>query len=593
MRRDDLRRKDNNDDDVTPRARMRKRSRSLEYLAFKPYVLRTGCFIMALTTLGVFQFLHSGMSWDNTSAHPYHDGYFLSWIIRDSFLETNEGTADGPNVMVANETMTDDAEDLNLQMNSFTDECTYEEDADGMGGKKSSGTIPFSNHSYQTLMPSFIIAGAQKSGTSALYYLLKTMQKLSANSNNTANTATDRTFSIHSSIKFESHFFTHQMKHFNNQRMDHHDICTLRQLYRQEFDIPNHLFERPHHSVVTFEKSPIYLCKPQIPSFIHQVAPWTKILILLRNPIDRAFSNWKMDQTRTLHHNRMYHANRTIANTTISNTTNATTATKKNKKKIHIFQSFRQIVDKEVILLRNLNLTTAPTLSSYLDATVAEREQFSFRLVKSLEERNGGGMHHSHTTSAYMYHYRKSLAHPLSRGMYAQQLYFWLHPTDGGIGPFRRGQDVYIIPYEYFSRSRTAVLKTVLEDLLGLHWNAAMAAALGRSHLEKDYSPGRYGNPTLKRRQWGQKDSSVNSTTANRTLFLQHLLLHGEFHDDKNRSGSDDDNDIYATLTDEELLHLKMDNLVREYLQRFYQPYQEELVALLGEHNEWQHMWKE
>jgi Sulfotransferase family len=550
---------------------------------------------MALTTMGVVHFLHSGMSWGTTSVDSYNDGYSLSWLMRESFADTSEGTADGPNLMFFNET-TDVLADpskwsLPIDRNSasvthsFVDECSIAENPDGLVLKSSSGTIPLSK---QPFMPTFIIAGAQKSGTSALYYLLKTMQKLSTKNNITAIAATDRTFSIHSSIKFESHFFTHQMKQFNNQMMDHHDICTLRQLYRQEFDIPTDLFDRPNHSIVTFEKSPIYLCKPQIPSFIHQVAPWTKILVLLRNPIDRAFSNWKMDQTRTLHHNRMYHANRTNSSTAaITHTANATAVNKKKKKKLHILQSFRQVVDKEVTLLRKLNLTMAPTLSSYLDATVVERQQFSFRLVKSLAERNGGDMHHSHTTSAYMYHYRKSLAYPLSRGMYAQQLYFWLHPEDGGIGPFRRGKDLHIIPYEFFSRNRTAVLQTVLQDVLG--WNMNVAS-MGPSHLEKDYSPGRYGNPTLKRQRWGQKDSPRNATTANRTLFLQQILLLGEINDDEYHS-SDDETDIHATLTDEELLHLKMHILVREYLQQFYQPYQEELVSLLG--TEWQHLWKE
>jgi Sulfotransferase family len=529
--------------------------------------------------MGVFQFLHSGMSWDSSTLSPYNDSYLLAWIMRHSFVETSEGTSDGPNLMSINETTaaSHDALKWNATItHSFMDECSMEVAEENV-----------SNHSHHPFMPTFIIAGAQKSGTSALYYLLKTMQKLSANSNNTAIAGTDRTFSIHSSIKFESHFFTHQMKHFNNQNMDQHDICTLRQLYRQEFDIPNHLLEQPHHSIVTFEKSPIYLCKPQIPSFIHQVAPWTKILVLLRNPIDRAFSNWKMDQSRTLHHNRLYHANRTTVNFTTS-TNN--TMTNQTKKKLHILQSFRQVVDKEVTMLRKLNLTLAPTLSSYLDATVAERQRFSFRLVKSLAERNGGGMHQSHTTSAYMYHYRKSLAHPLSRGMYAQQLYFWLHPEDGGIGPYRRGQDLHIIPYEFFSQNRTAVLHLVLHDVSGVHWNAAMTAALGRSHLEKDYSPCRYGNPTLKRQRWGQKDMPVNTATMNRTLFLQQILLRGEINNAEYHS-SDDDDDIHATLTDEELLHLKMDDLVREYLQRFYQPYQEELVSFLG--TEWQHLWHE
>jgi hypothetical protein len=284
-----------------------------------------------------------------------------------------------------------------------------------------------------------------------------------------------------------------------------------------------------------------------------------------------------MDQSRTLKHVRLHHTNHTTTN-----------ATKKDlKKERHSIPSFRHVVDKEVTLLRNLNLTTAPTLSSFLKATRQERRRFSFRLIQSLPERNGGGTHHSSTKNAFVYHYRKSFAYPLSRGMYAQQLYFWLHPDHGGIGPYRPDHDLHIISYEAFSQNRRAVLQTVLHDVLGLP-QSDIASQLRRTQLEKDYSPGRYGNPALKRRRWRRPDLSSNTTTTNRTRLVQEVML-GLIDDD------DDGlyNDIHASITDEELLSLKLDGLLHEYLQRFYQPYQIELVTLLGRRTEWhQHKWE-
>jgi hypothetical protein len=223
------------DDEITSTRRMKRRRDECPF-SIKLYVaLRACCMLMAATTVGLFQFRPSGMSWDNASRSI--DAY--SFWMSDSIVERQEGTSKGPYLI--SETIADASNrsvpmdtNIALRTNSFVDECSSEE--------YRNRTMTFLNHSQQPFMPTFVIAGAQKSGTSALYYLLKTIQKLRANSS--TNATTDRTFSIHSSIKFESHFFTHQMKQFNNQKLDHHDICTLRQLYRQEFEIPLLLLRR-------------------------------------------------------------------------------------------------------------------------------------------------------------------------------------------------------------------------------------------------------------------------------------------------------------------------------------------------------------
>jgi Sulfotransferase domain len=428
------------------------------------------------------------------------------------------------------------------------------------------------------LIPTFIIAGAQKSGTSALYYIFKIMQ-LSSNrtlskSKNYQNTNTT-TVSIHSSNKFEPHFFFRQMKKFNNQKLHVRDKCTLRQLYQQEFNIPETVRNQQNHRVISFEKSPIYICKPQIPSFIYQVVPWTKIILVLRNPIDRAFSHWKMDQSRTIHHNNITvhqydHHDDHHVNDTSNHRQNDTNTT---AMKIQPLQSFIQVIDEEVSLLRKLNLTTAPNVSSYIHASAHERQQYQFHIVQPLSERNCCGMHQSKTVNAYMYQYRKSMCLPLSRGMYAQQIYFWLHPYHGGIGNYRLEENIKIVPYEEFVQNRTASIQDILQYVGTMGTtrttttsnnthNVMGALSLPSRHLDKDYSPGRYNNPLY------HDHSHISTRTSRRSITTS-----------------------TNSSTDDETLNPDMDPIVHEYLQKFYQPYNDELTILLG-NRDWNNFWE-
>ena len=48
------------------------------------------------------------------------------------------------------------------------------------------------------------------------------------------------------------------------------------------------------HRLYTFEKTPSYFGNPQIPKRMRHVIPWTKIILILRNPVDRLYSQYKM-----------------------------------------------------------------------------------------------------------------------------------------------------------------------------------------------------------------------------------------------------------------------------------------------------------
>lgn len=107
-------------------------------------------------------------------------------------------------------------------------------------------------------LPDFIIAGAQKCGTTSLY------QYLTQNRN------------IVPAKKKEVHFF---------------DIHYPRGLswYKEKFLLNQ---RRKNRGFITGEASPYYLFHPHAAERAAQTLPQAKIIILLRNPVDRAFSHY-------------------------------------------------------------------------------------------------------------------------------------------------------------------------------------------------------------------------------------------------------------------------------------------------------------
>lgn len=110
----------------------------------------------------------------------------------------------------------------------------------------------------------FIVAGAQKSGTTALNYYLK------------------RHPGITLPRKKELHFF------------DNDELFKTAVSYQ-----PLHGMYRPARpGSIAGENTPNYLYWPPALARIHDYNPTIKLIILLRNPIDRAFSQWNMQRVR-------------------------------------------------------------------------------------------------------------------------------------------------------------------------------------------------------------------------------------------------------------------------------------------------------
>ncbi|MCF8423883.1 MAG: sulfotransferase domain-containing protein [Bacteroidia bacterium] len=110
--------------------------------------------------------------------------------------------------------------------------------------------------------PDFIIVGAQKSGTSALFEILKQHTEITG------------------AIKKEIHFFDNDDR-FPNKKYNNYHLF---------FPFP---YKVPSGNLL-FEATPSYLFKPNVAERIFAYNKNIKIIISLRNPVDRALSAWTM-----------------------------------------------------------------------------------------------------------------------------------------------------------------------------------------------------------------------------------------------------------------------------------------------------------
>ena len=109
--------------------------------------------------------------------------------------------------------------------------------------------------------PSFLIIGAQRCGTTSLYSYLVNHPNLKG------------------AKRKEIHFF------------DRHYDKGLH-WYLSFFP------EKVSNLLITGEATPNYLFWPEIPKRVRSLFPDIKLIVLLRNPIDRAYSQWKMRNER-------------------------------------------------------------------------------------------------------------------------------------------------------------------------------------------------------------------------------------------------------------------------------------------------------
>ena len=111
--------------------------------------------------------------------------------------------------------------------------------------------------------PNFFIVGAPRAGTTSLYEYLKDID------------------GIYMSTIKQPNYFSVSVS----------DKILLQRPFRKKNEYLK-LFQDVKDEVAIGEATPSYLWDPQSPKLIHQVIPDAKIIIILRDPIERAFSHY-------------------------------------------------------------------------------------------------------------------------------------------------------------------------------------------------------------------------------------------------------------------------------------------------------------
>ena len=121
--------------------------------------------------------------------------------------------------------------------------------------------------SEKRILPSFIIVGAARSGTTSLYEYLENHP------------------SVLPPVKKETGFFNYAYN--NNSNWYKMYFPTIAEKQKAENIQKN--------SIITGEATPSYLIDPRVPKRISSLLPKIKLIILLRNPIDRAISHYNLN----------------------------------------------------------------------------------------------------------------------------------------------------------------------------------------------------------------------------------------------------------------------------------------------------------
>mmetsp|Transcript_27811 Transcript_27811/g.73467 ORF Transcript_27811/g.73467 Transcript_27811/m.73467 type:complete len:384 (-) Transcript_27811:138-1289(-) len=130
--------------------------------------------------------------------------------------------------------------------------------------------------------PSFIIIGEQKCGTTSLRETLVDHPQILASTR-------------------ESHFFDLRLPEQNGTLREEY-ICLVRKKYMNSFPDFDELLDSAHRGtgIVSFDATPSYVTFASwLPSLMRETLPWMDTLVVsLRNPTDRAFSQVAMQRSR-------------------------------------------------------------------------------------------------------------------------------------------------------------------------------------------------------------------------------------------------------------------------------------------------------
>lgn len=272
-----------------------------------------------------------------------------------------------------------------------------------------------------TAAPSFIIAGVQKGGTSALRGILVQHPQFIASS------------------KFEPHFFDSKLQRYLRQKhgvsattsadLPKDLLCDIQLHYIQSTFPGAVLDDKKYATFHYFEKTPSYLVSPNVPALIDRICSWKpKILVMLRDPIERAYSHYRME-----------------------------------REKLRVKEDFETAIRNEINYMRKVGLSAAPLPPLVDQATSSTEEkdlisqlkatQFQIPSAILLDPEGIGDQAHGEVIANF------TNTNFLQRGMYAPQLARWLRY-------FPLGESLLVLTFEELQAYPDRTYKQIL-DFLG------------------------------------------------------------------------------------------------------------------------------
>ena len=141
--------------------------------------------------------------------------------------------------------------------------------------------MSFKSPSVSTMvMPNFLVIGPNKSGTTSLYHYLNQHPQ------------------IYMSAKKEPRFFALGGEEVDVSQFDQESLERYKRLMHSAItNIEDYcaLFDGVTNEKAIGEASPLYLYSKRAPARIHHYIPRAKLIAILRNPVDRAFSHYLMN----------------------------------------------------------------------------------------------------------------------------------------------------------------------------------------------------------------------------------------------------------------------------------------------------------
>eukprot|EP00980_Cylindrotheca_fusiformis_P023830 scaffold11041_cov117-Cylindrotheca_fusiformis.AAC.3 len=271
-----------------------------------------------------------------------------------------------------------------------------------------------------TVFPHFIIIGAQKAGTSAISALLETSQ------------------SILRSVEFEAHFWNTgtRKRAYSKTNWTAEEKCDIILQYRRFFEM-----KHAKQDTIIFEKTPRLLALPQVPRLIREVLhPHVpKLLVALRDPVDRFYSAFKM------HHEALLKGKNKSASEIVE----------------YVEQEVAQDIEEAYITMLNVGL---------IDELPAEVQNWNQTTIALNASNTNSSLTCNEKCRLDTYEQR------VARGIY-------VHQIEKYMDYFEIGTELKVVQYENFTRNRRDGLNEILRFV------GAPLHNLTEEELQADLSP--------------------------------------------------------------------------------------------------------